>query len=106
MAAGRKIEIELKYEVEAVGSADRYLVAPEIGPFKPTGQVSSVQLEDRYVDSGDWALARAGFAARLRHTSRGTTTTASSTTTRPFSRGKIRSALLDVPGSWPVQGPT
>ncbi|HEX7543411.1 MAG TPA: CHAD domain-containing protein [Candidatus Limnocylindrales bacterium] len=72
MAAGRKIEIELKYEVEAVGSADRYLVAPEIGPFKPTGQVSSVQLEDRYVDSGDWALARAGFAARLRHTSRGT----------------------------------
>jgi CHAD domain-containing protein len=72
MATGRKIEVELKYEVLAIGSADRYLVAPEIGPFKPAGQVSSVQLEDRYVDSGDWALARAGFAARLRRTSHGT----------------------------------
>jgi triphosphatase len=72
MATGRDIEVELKYEVVSVGSADRYLVAPEIGPFRPAGQVSSVQLEDRYVDSGDWALARAGFAARLRRTSHGT----------------------------------
>jgi len=72
MASGRKIEVELKYEVLAVGSADRYLVAPEIGPFKPAGQVSSVQLEDRYIDSRDWALARAGLAARLRRTSHGT----------------------------------
>lgn len=72
MAAGRKIEVELKYEVLAVGSADRYLVAPEIGPFRPAGRVSSIQLEDRYVDSRDWALARAGFAARLRRTSHGT----------------------------------
>ncbi|HEY5487681.1 MAG TPA: CHAD domain-containing protein [Candidatus Limnocylindrales bacterium] len=72
MASGHKIEVELKYEVQAVGSADRYLVAPEIGPFKPAGQVGSVQLEDRYVDSRDWTLARAGFAARLRRTSHGT----------------------------------
>jgi CHAD domain-containing protein len=72
MAAGRKIEVELKYEALAVGSADRYLVAPEIGPFRPAGRVSSIQLEDRYVDSRDWALARAGFAARLRRTSHGT----------------------------------
>jgi CHAD domain-containing protein len=72
MATGRKIEVELKYEVLSIGSADRYLVAPEIGPFRPAGQVSSVQLEDRYVDSADWALARAGFAARLRRTSHGT----------------------------------
>jgi len=69
---GRKLEVELKYEVAGTGSADRYLVAPEIGPFKPAGRVSSIQLEDRYVDSIDWALARAGFAARLRRTSHGT----------------------------------
>jgi CHAD domain-containing protein len=31
-----------------------------------------MRVEDRYVDSADWALARAGFAARLRKTSRGT----------------------------------
>jgi triphosphatase len=72
MATGRKLEVELKYEVEGAGSADRFLVAPEIGPFRPAGRVSSVQLEDRYVDSADWALARAGFAARLRRTSHGT----------------------------------
>lgn len=72
MATERKIEVELKYEVTAPGGADRYLVAPELGPFMPAGQVRSVRLEDRYVDSADWALARAGFAARLRLTSRGT----------------------------------
>ncbi len=72
MATERKIEVELKYEVTAPGGADRYLVAPELGPFMPAGQVRSVRLEDRYVDSADWALARAGFAARLRLTARGT----------------------------------
>ena len=72
MATGRKIEIEMKYEVAASGGADRYLVAPELGPFTPSGTVDSIRVEDRYVDSADWALARAGFAARLRKTSRGT----------------------------------
>jgi CHAD domain-containing protein len=72
MATERKIEVELKYQVTAAGGADRYLVAPEIGPFKSVGQVRSVRLEDGYVDSADWGLARAGFAARLRRTSAGT----------------------------------
>jgi CHAD domain-containing protein len=72
VASGRKIEVELKYEVGSVGDADRYLVAPEIGPFRPAGQVSSIRVEDRYVDSANWALARVGFAARLRLTSHGT----------------------------------
>ena len=72
MVTERKIEVETKYQVKAPGGADRYLVAPELGPFKSVGQVRSVRLEDRYVDSADWALARAGFAARLRRTSAGT----------------------------------
>jgi CHAD domain-containing protein len=72
MATGRKIEVEMKFEVTAPGGADRYLVAPELGPFTPDGPVDSVRVEDRYVDSADWALARAGFAARMRKTSRGT----------------------------------
>ena len=71
MAAGHKIEIEMKFEVAAPGGGDRYLVAPELGPFTPSGPVSSIRVEDRYVDSADWALARAGFAARMRKTSRG-----------------------------------
>jgi CHAD domain-containing protein len=72
MATERKIEVELKYQVTSPGGADRYLVAPEIGPFRSVGQVRSVRLEDVYVDSADWALAKAGFAARLRRTSGGT----------------------------------
>jgi CHAD domain-containing protein len=72
MATERKIEVELKYQVTTPGGADRYLVAPEIGPFKSAGQVRSVRLEDCYVDSADWGLAKAGFAARLRRTSAGT----------------------------------
>lgn len=72
MATGHKVEIELKYEVTARGGADRYLVAPELGPFKPVGRIRSVRLEDRYVDTAGWALARAGFAARLRVGSRET----------------------------------
>ena len=72
MAAARKIEVEMKYEVAAPGGADRYLVAPELGPFTADGPVRSIRVEDRYVDSPDWALARAGFSTRLRRTSRGT----------------------------------
>jgi inorganic triphosphatase YgiF len=72
MATGRKVEIELKYEVAVSGGADRYLVAPDLGPFTPVGHVRSTRVEDSYVDSADWALSRAGFAARLRRTARGT----------------------------------
>ncbi len=72
MATRRKIEVETKYQVKALGGADRYLVAPELGPFTAVGPVRSVRVEDRYIDSADWAFARAGFAARLRKTSHGT----------------------------------
>lgn len=71
MATDRKIEVEAKYRVLAPGAADRYLVAPEIGPFTAQGSVRSVRIEDRYVDSASWDLAKAGFAARLRKTPHG-----------------------------------
>ena len=72
MATKRNIEVETKYQVRAPGGADRYLVAPELGSFTPKGRVRSVRVEDRYIDAADWALARAGFAARLRKTPHGT----------------------------------
>jgi CHAD domain-containing protein len=71
MATGRRIEVETKFQVTSPGAADGYLVAPELGPFTPDGAVKSERVEDRYVDTPDWALARAGYAARLRKTSRG-----------------------------------
>jgi CHAD domain-containing protein len=73
MATGNKVEVEVKYRLRSPGAGDGYLVAPELGPFVPAGQVRTIQVEDRYVDTADWALSRAGFAARLRRTSRGTT---------------------------------
>ena len=39
MVTGHKVEVELKYEVTARGGADRYLVAPELGPFRSVGRV-------------------------------------------------------------------
>src|SRR6185295_8534458 len=54
-------------------AADRYLVAEEIAGFKPSSAVRSTQVEDRYIDTADGALARAGFAARIRQTAKGTT---------------------------------
>lgn len=71
MATERRIEVEAKYRVLTPGAADRYLVAPEIGGLAARDVVRSIRIEDRYVDSADWALARAGFAARLRKSPRG-----------------------------------
>ncbi|MGD0861675.1 MAG: CHAD domain-containing protein [Candidatus Limnocylindrales bacterium] len=68
MVTGRRIEVEMKYEVRGPDGADRYLVAPELGQFRAAGPVRIVRIEDRYVDSADWALSRSGFAARLRRT--------------------------------------
>ncbi len=68
----RPIEVELKYRVVDLAAAERYLVAEEIGAFSGTAAARSSQFEDRYVDTADGALARAGFAVRLRQSGRGT----------------------------------
>jgi triphosphatase len=60
-------EIELKYRVGDLAAAERVLGADRLGPFTGAGKgARSTQLEDRYVDTADGALARAGFAVRLR----------------------------------------
>ena len=69
----RPVEIELKYQVIDPIAGDRYLVADGLAGFRPTSPVRATQVEDRYIDTPDGALARAGFAARLRQTAKGTT---------------------------------
>ena len=60
-------EVELKYRVGDLTAAERLLGADHIGPFSGTSSgARATQLEDRYVDTADGALARAGFAVRLR----------------------------------------
>lgn len=60
------VELELKYLLRDAATGDRLVAADRHGPFTAAGQVRTIQHEDRYVDTSDGALARAGFAARLR----------------------------------------
>jgi CHAD domain-containing protein len=69
---GRPVEVELKYRVVDLASAERYLTADEIGPFAGGAVVRSTQMEDRYVDTAGGAFSKAGFAVRLRQSGRGT----------------------------------
>ncbi len=62
-------EVELKYRVGDLAAAERVLGSERLGPFSGTsGRPRTTQFEDRYVDTADGALARAGFAVRLRQT--------------------------------------
>ena len=67
----RPVEIELKYRVSDLASAERYLTADTIGSFSGGSAARTAQVEDRYIDTGDGAMARAGFAVRLRQSGRG-----------------------------------
>ena len=72
-SAPRPVEVELKYRLREEAAGDRYLLSDDLAGFRPISPVRSTQLEDRYLDTADGALARAGFAARLRQTATGTT---------------------------------
>jgi CHAD domain-containing protein/adenylate cyclase class IV len=85
---GQPIEVELKYRVTNQAAADRYLAADEIAGFRPSSPVRSTQVEDRYIDTAGGAMARAGFAARLRQTAK-TTTVAVKSSVRRVGTGNV-----------------
>lgn len=60
------IEVELKYRVADAAAAARFAGARTMGPFRAAGRARQVQVEDRYLDTADGALGRAGWAVRLR----------------------------------------
>ena len=104
-----KVEVELKYRVSRSGAADRFVAADEVAGFKPVGQVRSIQHEDRYVDTTDAAIARAGFGARLRQAgngflismkSLGSTSGAGNAHRREELEGPADKGM--APGSWPA----
>jgi CHAD domain-containing protein len=96
-AAPRPVEIELKYRLREEAAGDRYLAAEELAGFVPITPVRSTQLEDRYLDTADGAMARAGFACRLRQTAKGTTVSVKSTSRRPDGSGIHRREELEGP---------
>lgn len=64
-----RVELELKYRVRDRAAAERLLSAPALAGLTGIATVRTVQMEDRYVDTSDHALDRAGFVARIRHES-------------------------------------
>ena len=97
MARTRPIEVELKYRVVDAAAGDAYLAADELAGFKPASPVRSTQVEDRYIDTADGAMARAGFAARLRQTAKGTTVAVKSAVRRVGAGSVHRREELEGP---------
>jgi CHAD domain-containing protein len=60
-------ELELKFRVTDLATGDRLIGVDQLGGLPASSaRARAVQVEDRYVDTADGALARAGFAVRLR----------------------------------------
>ncbi len=92
------MEVELKYRVGELAAAERLLAAERVGPFAGGGGgARSTQLEDRYVDTADGALGRAGFAVRLRQTGGETIVSVKSLTRTNGPGGSVRRAELEGP---------
>ena len=93
----RPMEIELKYRVVQAAAGDRYLDADELAGFRAASPVRSTQVEDRYLDTADGAMARAGFATRLRQTAKGTTVAVKSAIRRVGTSNVHRREELEGP---------
>jgi CHAD domain-containing protein len=78
-AGARPVEVELKYRAATIEEAEAVLAADELAGLHALDDVRTTDVHDRYVDTADRALARAGFAARLRTTSDGTIVSLKST---------------------------
>ena len=96
-AVERPIEVELKYRVVDLAAAERYLVAEEIGTFAGTSAPRSTQMEDRYMDTADGAMAKAGFAVRLRQSGKGTIVSIKSLARTEGIGGAMRREELEGP---------
>ncbi len=106
----RPVEVELKYLVTDAATAAWLLSAPSFGPFVAGPAAPPASLEDRYLDSADGALRRAGYAGRLRRSAAVTLVTLKSTATAagPLQRREELEAeaspSLD-PREWPASTP-
>ena len=91
------IEVELKYRVLDLAGAERYLVADQIGSFSGGAAARASQFEDRYVDTPDGAMARAGFAVRLRQSGRGSIVSVKALARTEGAGGSVRREELEGP---------
>ena len=101
------IEVELKYRVLDAESAARLGALRTLGTLRVAGRPRQVQVEDRYIDTADGALARAGYAVRLRRGPRMTilSVKASNPTTSALHRREELEGPADLsldPHAWPA----
>lgn len=96
-AGGVHPEVELKYRVTDLGAAERLMAADRIGPFTAGSRARTIQLEDRYVDTGDGAISRAGFAVRLRQQAGETIVSVKSLASSSGVGGSVRRDELEGP---------
>jgi CHAD domain-containing protein len=106
----RPTELELKYRVGDLAAAERLLTTDRLGPFAPTGSgPRSTQLEDRYVDTPDGSLQRAGFAVRLRMSGGETIVSVKSLSRTEGPGGSVRREELEGPAdrvAAPIEWPS
>ncbi|CAN5468676.1 hypothetical protein BH20CHL7_BH20CHL7_18630 [soil metagenome] len=98
LPAGPGHEVELKYHVRDRAAAEHLLALSAWGSTDVTGgRVRTMQVEDRYVDTADGALARAGYAVRLRETHGDTVVSVKSLHATSGAGGAFRRVELEGP---------
>jgi CHAD domain-containing protein len=104
------VEVELKYRPTTVAAGERYLALDEIGGLAAERRrTRTLHLDDRYIDTADGELARAGYAARLRVTASSTVISVKATNRRSAGGGPFRREELEgpadrasAPREWPA----
>jgi CHAD domain-containing protein len=92
------MEVELKYRVTDPATGERLLLADQLGGLQATGgPARATQLEDRYVDTSDGALAKAGFAVRLRQSGADTIVSVKSLAAAEGDGGAVQRDELEGP---------
>jgi CHAD domain-containing protein len=103
-------ELELKYRVDDPATAERVLRMEQLGDFSGgLHSMRTTQMEDRYIDTADGALGRAGFAVRLRQSGADTIVSVKSLARSEGPGGATRREELEgpadrvaVPSDWPT----
>ena len=104
----RPVEVELKYRVNDLAAAERYLAAEEIGTFSAGAAARASQFEDRYVDTSNGAMARAGFAVRIRQSGGKTLVSVKALARTEGAGGSVRREELEGPAdrtAGPIEWP-
>jgi CHAD domain-containing protein len=97
-ATTKPTEIELKYRVTRPATGERLITAERIGPLVAGGaRGRTTHMEDRYVDTADGALARAGYAVRLRQSGASTIVSIKSLASTDGHGGAVRREELEGP---------